>query len=129
MKIRRKTKCTQQEDHKADLTLWKTPSSVDPITLNFGIRQEDTKNRGNLLLQAGKISSVIKREELLNTSSTGEFGAKDYYYRCDICKKRLTSLKLVLEHRRSIHKTIRQMGCTIIKDIQMEPDTHDPNFY
>ncbi|KAG1123516.1 hypothetical protein G6F42_010478 [Rhizopus arrhizus] len=104
----------KQEDHKFDFTVTETTSTSivanDINTCDLNIKQEDTKKYSDLLQQNDK------------------FGNKDYYYRCEICKERMSSLKSVLEHRRSIHK-IKQMGRTVVKNIEMEPDIHNTNFY
>ncbi|EPB86129.1 hypothetical protein HMPREF1544_07117 [Mucor circinelloides 1006PhL] len=106
----------KQEDCKPDLTLIGISSSTvhESSTWSRGIKQEDTKNCSSLLQQTGKL--------------TDEFEGKSYYYRCDICRKKMPNLKSVIEHRKSVHNIKRR--CLLkIKDINIEPDIHDPNFY
>ncbi|KAL9555018.1 hypothetical protein PS6_003106 [Mucor atramentarius] len=101
----------KQEGNKPDLTVIAASSSTvnKPNTDSREIKQEDTKND----------SSLLKQDE--------EFG-KDYYYQCDRCMKRMPNLKLVLQHRKLIHN-VKRMGPSKIKDIDTEPDIHDPNFH
>ncbi|EPB83608.1 hypothetical protein HMPREF1544_09651 [Mucor circinelloides 1006PhL] len=103
----------KQEDDKPDLTLINASSSTVNVSSSWNreIKQEDTKNDSNLLQQ---------------DHGFGE--GKDYYYQCDRCMKRMPNLKLVLQHRRLIHK-VKRKGPSKIKDIDTEPDIHDPNFH
>ncbi|KAL0141261.1 C2H2-type zinc finger transcription factor [Mucor lusitanicus] len=80
-------------------------------TIDLIIKQEDSKDHKVLLKQHG------------------EFGSKDYYYRCDICKLRLPNLKSVLEHRKSNHLSRPCKSTTIVKNLDKEPDVHNPDFY
>ena len=65
----------------------------------------------------------------LNAPSTDGFGeGKDFYYRCDICKQRMPTVISVLQHRKLIHNVKRALYSKI-KDINTEPDVHDPNFH
>ncbi|EPB83596.1 hypothetical protein HMPREF1544_09639 [Mucor circinelloides 1006PhL] len=102
----------KQEGNKPDLTVVATSSSTvnEPNTDSRDIKQEDTKNE----------SSLLKQGE--------EFGEEDYYYQCDRCMKRMPNLKLVLQHRKLIHN-VKRTGPSKIKDIDTEPDIHDPNFH
>ncbi|KAF1805502.1 hypothetical protein V8B55DRAFT_1380612 [Mucor lusitanicus] len=75
------------------------------------IKQEDAKDDKALLEQHGD-----------------EFGTKDYRYQCDMCNQRMPNRKSVLEHRFSVHN-IKSGTSRTIKDINVEPDIHDPNFY
>ncbi|EPB84475.1 hypothetical protein HMPREF1544_08779 [Mucor circinelloides 1006PhL] len=102
----------KQEDHKSDLTLINTPSSTVNETKAFslGIKQEDTKNYKSLLKQDDK------------------FKGKDYYYRCDRCRQTSPNLKSVMEHRASVHN-VKSRKDLMVKDINVEPDVHDPSFY
>ncbi|KAF1805909.1 hypothetical protein FB192DRAFT_1365123 [Mucor lusitanicus] len=59
---------------------------------------------------------------------SGEFGSKDYYYRCDICHEKLPNLKSVLEHRDADHVNERRKD-TIVKNLDIQPDVHSPDFY
>ncbi|EPB87198.1 hypothetical protein HMPREF1544_06023 [Mucor circinelloides 1006PhL] len=102
----------KQEDCKPDLPVIDVPSptSQESNTWSRDIKQEATKNYSSLLQQ------------------TDKFDGKDFYYRCEMCKKRMPSLKSVMEHRKSVHNIKRT--CPLkIKDINSEPDIHDPNFY
>ncbi|EPB91950.1 hypothetical protein HMPREF1544_01244 [Mucor circinelloides 1006PhL] len=103
----------KQEDKKAVINLINTPSSAlnESDAYSFNIKQEDTKND----------SSLLQQDERLDEG-------KDYFYRCDICKTRMPNLKSVLQHRKSTHN-VRPSSHRIIKDINTEPDMHDPNFY
>ncbi|KAL9545231.1 hypothetical protein PS6_008338 [Mucor atramentarius] len=80
------------------------------ITCNVGIKQEDTKKDNSLLQQ------------------DGGFNGKDYYYCCDRCSQTSPNLKSVMEHRASVHNVKSGKG-SMVKDINVEPDVHDPNFY
>ncbi|EPB91874.1 hypothetical protein HMPREF1544_01167 [Mucor circinelloides 1006PhL] len=116
MKLRgRKTRVLgdiKQEDRKPDLALINATSSTvnEPSTWGFNIKQEDTKN-DNSLLQQGHV-----------------FEGRDYYYRCDMCKMKMPNLESVLKHRNSIH-TINPLKKSMVKDINTEPNIHDPNFH
>ncbi|KAL9555006.1 hypothetical protein PS6_003094 [Mucor atramentarius] len=103
----------KQEDDKPDLTLINASSSTVNVSSswNRGIKQEDTKNDSNLPQQ---------------DHGFGE--GKDYYYRCDICKQRMPTVISVLQHRKLIHN-LKRRHLSKIKDINTEPDIHDPNFY
>ncbi|KAL9538799.1 hypothetical protein PS6_011450, partial [Mucor atramentarius] len=103
----------KQEDKKAAINLIDTPSSApnESSVYSFNIKQEDTKNDSSLLQQDERFEE-----------------GKDYYYDCDMCKKRMPNLKSVLQHRKSIHN-VRATGHRMIEDINTEPDVHDPNFY
>ncbi|EPB91973.1 hypothetical protein HMPREF1544_01267 [Mucor circinelloides 1006PhL] len=117
MKLRDKQKRVsndiKQEDKKAVINLIDTPSSAlnESNTCSFNIKQEDTKNDSSLLQQDDRFEE-----------------GKDYFYRCDICSQRMPNLKSVLQHRKSIHN-ISRFNHRIIKDVNTEPDMHDPNFY
>ncbi|KAL0138437.1 hypothetical protein V8B55DRAFT_1576602 [Mucor lusitanicus] len=76
----------------------------DASSYNLVIKQEDAKDDTALLEQYGS-----------------EFGAKEYRYR-------MPNRTSVLEHRFSIHN-IKPRISRIIKDVNVEPDIHDPNFY
>ncbi|KAL0138376.1 C2H2-type zinc finger transcription factor [Mucor lusitanicus] len=81
-------------------------SSFDPA-----IKLEDSKDHKVLLKQQSKSVS------------------KDYYYCCDVCKQRLPNLKSVLEHRKSNHISKPYKSTTIVKNLDKEPDVHNPDFY
>ncbi|OAD08007.1 C2H2-type zinc finger transcription factor [Mucor lusitanicus CBS 277.49] len=104
----------KQEDCKPTSTLINAQLSTTEIakssTIGPIIKQEDSKDHKVLLKQHG------------------EFGSKDYYYCCDICKLRLPNLKSVLEHRKSNHLS-RPCKNTIVKNLDKEPDLYDPDFY
>ncbi|EPB91968.1 hypothetical protein HMPREF1544_01262 [Mucor circinelloides 1006PhL] len=116
MKLRNRQKRVsndiKQADSKAGITLFDTPSSTfnESSAYSFNIKQEDTKNDSSLLQQDDR------------------FEGKDYYYHCDICKKRMPNLKSVLQHRNSTHN-IRASRSRRTKDINTEPDIYDPSFY
>ncbi|KAL7313785.1 hypothetical protein PS15m_012358 [Mucor circinelloides] len=99
----------KQEDKKVVINLIDTPSSAlnESNAYNSNIKQEDTKNDNSLLQQ----------DE-----------GRGYFYRCDVCKKRMPNLKSVLQHRKSIHN-VKPSSHRIIKDVHTEPDIYDPNFY
>ncbi|KAL7329108.1 hypothetical protein PS15p_212307 [Mucor circinelloides] len=103
----------KQEDTKAGINLIDTPSSMfnESSAYSFNIKQEDTKNDSSLLQQDDRFEE-----------------GKDYFYRCDMCKKRMPNLKSVLQHRNSTHN-VKPSSRQTIKDINTEPDVHDPNFY
>ncbi|KAL9547872.1 hypothetical protein PS6_006901 [Mucor atramentarius] len=103
----------KQEDSKAGIALIDTPSSTfnESSAYSFNIKQEDTKNDSSLQQQDDRFEE-----------------GKDYFYRCDICKKRMPNLKSVLQHRKSIHN-VKPSSRRISKDINTEPDVHNPNFY
>ncbi|KAL9537719.1 hypothetical protein PS6_011700 [Mucor atramentarius] len=103
----------KQEDTKAVINLIDTPSStfIESDAYSFNIKQEDTKNDSSLQQQDDRFEE-----------------GKDYFYRCDICKKRMPNLKSVLQRRKSIHD-VKPSSRRTIKDIDTEPDMHDPNFY
>ncbi|KAL9538801.1 hypothetical protein PS6_011452, partial [Mucor atramentarius] len=103
----------KQEDKKSVINLINTPSStfIESNAYSFNIKQEDTKNDSSLLQQDDRFEE-----------------GKDYFYRCDICKKRMPNLKSVLQHRKSIHN-VKPSSRRISKDINTEPDVHNPNFY
>ncbi|KAL9550397.1 hypothetical protein PS6_005568 [Mucor atramentarius] len=92
MKLRgRKTRVLsdiKQEDRKPDLTLINATSSTvnEPSTWGFNIKQEDTKNDSSLLQQGHGFKE-----------------GEDYYYCCDVCKRRIPNFESVLEHRKSIY--------------------------
>ncbi|CAO0798134.1 unnamed protein product [Mucor circinelloides] len=116
MKLRNRQKRVsndiKQADSKAGITLFDTPSSTfnESSAYSFNIKQKDTKNDSSLLQQDDR------------------FEGKDYYYHCDICKKRMPNLKSVLQHRNSTHN-IRASRSRRTKDINTEPDIYDPSFY
>ncbi|KAL9556501.1 hypothetical protein MBANPS3_001824 [Mucor bainieri] len=116
MKLRDKTRRVfsniKQEDHKPVLTVMaesNTVATTDTFTDGPTVKEEDTK------------------EEKLLLKRDGDFGKKDYYYRCDRCEMKMADLTSVLEHLRSIHyvKTFKRK----IKHLRMEPDIHSPSFY
>ncbi|KAL9549970.1 hypothetical protein PS6_005793 [Mucor atramentarius] len=117
MKLRERQKRVsndiKQEDKKAVINLIDTPASAlnESNAYSSNIKQEDTKNDSSLMQQDDRFEE-----------------GKDYFYRCDICKKRMPNLKSVLQHRNSTHN-IKPSSGRIIKDINTEPDMHDPNFY
>ncbi|KAF1805908.1 hypothetical protein FB192DRAFT_1434246 [Mucor lusitanicus] len=104
----------KQEDCKPTSTLINaqlpTTEVAKSSTIDLIIKQEDSKDHKVLLKQHG------------------EFGSKDYYYCCDICKLRLPNLKSVLEHRKSNHLS-RPRKNRIVKNLDKEPDLYDPDFY
>ncbi|KAL9556245.1 hypothetical protein MBANPS3_001970 [Mucor bainieri] len=117
MKLRDKRKSVlgniKQEDCKPALTIAEPTTSTTTDTTNtvaLTIKQEDTK----------KGESMLKQND--------QYGEKDYYYRCDICKTKMANLKSVLEHRKSTHLT-RTWSNRKIKNMETEPDIHDHNFY
>ncbi|KAL9560226.1 hypothetical protein MBANPS3_000078 [Mucor bainieri] len=104
----------KQEDQKDGTALSNTSSSVvdrSPNTTSVTINQEDTKEDKPLLRQ-----------------NTSDFGKVGYYYRCNICNKKMVDLKSVLEHRQSTHN-VKHSEARKMKDIALDPDVHDPNFY
>ncbi|KAL9554231.1 hypothetical protein PS6_003519 [Mucor atramentarius] len=103
----------KQEDRRPDLTLINTtPSTVNESSnWSLNIKQEDTKNDSSLLQQGHGFKE-----------------GEDYYYRCDVCKERMPNLESVLEHRKSIH-SVNLWKKTMVKDINTEPNIHDPNFH
>ncbi|KAG1115432.1 hypothetical protein G6F42_013939 [Rhizopus arrhizus] len=103
----------KQEDKKAVIDLINTPSSApnESNAYSFNIKQEDTKNDSSFLQQ-----------------DDGFEEGEDYHYGCDICNQRMPNLKSVLQHRNSTHN-VKELRNRRIKDINMEPDVHDPNFY
>ncbi|KAL9544799.1 hypothetical protein PS6_008571 [Mucor atramentarius] len=109
MKLRNRQKRVsndiKQEDTKAGITLFDTPSSGfnKSNTYSLNIKQEDTKN-------------------------DNRFEGKDCYYRCNICKQRMPNLKSVIQHRKSTHN-VKASSNRRIKDINTEPDIYDPDFY
>ncbi|KAL9556511.1 hypothetical protein MBANPS3_001834 [Mucor bainieri] len=117
MKLRDKrksfTRNVKQEDCKPALTM-DGSSTFTPIAFKtvdlVTVKQEDMK------------------EHKLVSQQHGEFGEKDYSYRCDRCETRMADLKSVLEHRTSIHID-KRYSKSKVKNIDMEPDVHDPNFY
>ncbi|KAL0141276.1 C2H2-type zinc finger transcription factor, partial [Mucor lusitanicus] len=118
MKLRARKKSflsnLKQEDRKPILINNAQSSTIEVAntsTLDLTIKQEDSKEHKLLLKQQSK------------------FGSKDYYHRCDICKLRLPNLKSVLEHRKSNHISRLYKSTTIVKNLDKEPDVHDPDFY
>ncbi|EPB91955.1 hypothetical protein HMPREF1544_01249 [Mucor circinelloides 1006PhL] len=103
----------EQEDTKAGINLIDTSSSMfkESSAYSFNIKQEDTKNDSSLLQQ-----------------DDGFEEGEDYHYGCDICNQRMPNLKSVLQHRNSTHN-IKLSSRRIIKDVNTEPDIHNPNFY
>ncbi|KAL9556687.1 hypothetical protein MBANPS3_001738 [Mucor bainieri] len=116
MKLRDRTRRVlgniKQEDCKPVLTTAdsSTVTVPDTNTIDLTIKQEDTKEDKTLLKQ------------------DGGFNEKDYYYRCDICDMKMANLKLVLEHRASIHIN-KRYSKPKIKNIDTEPDVHDSDLY
>ncbi|KAK4518721.1 ethionine resistance protein [Mucor velutinosus] len=116
MKLRDRTKRVldnvKQEDRKPAFTAAESPASIttDNNIFDLTIKQEDAKDYEDL------------------SEQHGEFGERDYYYRCNICKRRMANLKSVLEHRKSIHVDCR-WSVTMIRNIDTEPDVNDPNFH
>ncbi|KAL9556506.1 hypothetical protein MBANPS3_001829 [Mucor bainieri] len=104
----------KQEDRKPMLYTAGSPTftPTDTSTGETPIKQEDTKEHKSLLLQPHD-----------------DFGENDYYYRCDICETRMADFKSVLEHRTSIHYIDKRYSKPKVKNIDMEPDVHNPNFY
>ncbi|GAN01954.1 hypothetical protein MAM1_0014d01391 [Mucor ambiguus] len=80
-------------------------------TLGINIKQED----------------AVEREKL-SQKDTNQSSQEDYFYQCDLCNQRMASFKSVLEHRKSIHN-VKQWKKRMYKDVDAEPDIHDPNFY
>ncbi|KAL0141282.1 C2H2-type zinc finger transcription factor [Mucor lusitanicus] len=104
----------KQEDCKPTLiktTQSSTIKAANTSTLDLTIKQEDSKDYKLMLKQHGKL------------------GSEDYYYRCDFCNQRLPNLKSVLEHRKSTHITQLGNSTTIAKNLDKEPDLHNPDFY
>ncbi|KAL7329107.1 hypothetical protein PS15p_212306 [Mucor circinelloides] len=103
----------KQEDKKAGINLIDTPASAlnESNAYSSNIKQEDTKNDSSLLQQ-----------------DDGFEEGENYHYGCDICNQRMPNLKSVLQHRKSTHN-VRASRNRRIKDIDTEPDVHDPNFY
>ncbi|KAL9552341.1 hypothetical protein MBANPS3_003802 [Mucor bainieri] len=105
------------------------------------IKQEDTKHDsaipGSFTSAATDISSTVEptikqedaKEDKELLKQNGDFGNKGYYYRCDRCELKMVDLKSVLEHRNLIHIIDQRFNNTKIKNINTEPDVHDPNFY
>ncbi|EPB85310.1 hypothetical protein HMPREF1544_07924 [Mucor circinelloides 1006PhL] len=116
MKLRNRKKRVfghvKQEEQKVDIALNSTSSfTVDePSTCDIGIKQEDTK----------KDNSSLKQND--------RFGKEGYYYRCNICKQRMPTVISVLQHRKLIHN-VKRTHSSRIKDVNTEPNIHDPNFY
>ncbi|KAL9539857.1 hypothetical protein PS6_011017 [Mucor atramentarius] len=116
MKLRNRKKRVlgnvKQEEQKADTALNSTSSfTVDePSTCDVHIKQEDTKNDNSPLQQNDR------------------FGKEGYYYQCDICKQRMPNIQSVMQHRNSIHN-VKHTCPSMVKDINTEPDIHDPNFF
>ncbi|EPB83831.1 hypothetical protein HMPREF1544_09405 [Mucor circinelloides 1006PhL] len=102
----------KKEEQKADTALNSTSSfTVDESsTCDIGIKQEDTENDTSFLKQSDR------------------FGKEGYYYQCDICKQRMPNAISVLQHRKLIHN-VKRTCPSKVKDINTEPDIHDPNFY
>ncbi|GAN01837.1 hypothetical protein MAM1_0012c01272 [Mucor ambiguus] len=102
----------KQEDCKSSATNAESSASIasDASTVDLTIKQEDTKDHKPFLEQQR------------------EFDERGYYYRCNICKRKMPNFKSVLGHRKSIH-SIKQMNVTKINDTNMEPDINDPNFH
>ncbi|KAL0144502.1 hypothetical protein V8B55DRAFT_1568938 [Mucor lusitanicus] len=117
MKLRARKKSfsskIKQEDCKPSLinAQSSTAGVANTGTFDLTIKQEDSKDHKVLLEQHGK------------------FGSKDYYYCCDICKLRLPNLKSVLEHRKSNHIRRLCKSTTMAKNLDKEPDVHNPDFY
>ncbi|KAL9543197.1 hypothetical protein MBANPS3_008228 [Mucor bainieri] len=119
MKLRDRTKRVlgniKQEDCKSALTMTDESSTsmstdTNTVDLTATVKQEDSQKDEKLLKQ------------------DGEFSKKDYYYCCDICKRKMQDIRSVLEHRKLIHG-VKENGNRKIKNIDTEPDIHDPNFY
>ncbi|EPB82208.1 hypothetical protein HMPREF1544_11052 [Mucor circinelloides 1006PhL] len=103
----------KQEDYKFDPTSINLSFSTvnESSTCNLDIKQEDTKNYSSLLKHNGRFEE-----------------GKDYYYRCDRCYERMPNLQSVLQHRKSVHN-VKSSRTSMVKNINTEPDIHDPNFY
>ncbi|KAL7313230.1 hypothetical protein PS15m_012342 [Mucor circinelloides] len=103
----------KQEDYKFDPTPINLSFSTvnESSTCNLDIKQEDSKNYSSLLKQNGRFEE-----------------GKDYYYRCDRCDERMPNLQSVLQHRRSVHN-VKSSKASMVKNVNTEPDIHDPNFY
>ncbi|KAL0141710.1 hypothetical protein V8B55DRAFT_1562277 [Mucor lusitanicus] len=118
MKLRNRTTRVisniKQEDCKPIPNATEKSTSIlasDASSYDLIIKQEDTKDGKALLEQHG-----------------GELGTKECLYQCDMCSQRMPNRTSVLEHRFSVHNIKRKISRTI-KDINVEPDIHDPNFY
>ncbi|KAL0135717.1 hypothetical protein V8B55DRAFT_1170198 [Mucor lusitanicus] len=118
MKLRNRTtrviSDVKQEDCKPAPNATEKSTSILASSSNscgLIIKQEDTKDDKTLLEQHGD-----------------EFGTKEYLYKCDICNQRMPNRKSVLEHCFSVHN-IRPKISSNTRDVNVEPDIHDPNFY
>ncbi|OAD04692.1 C2H2-type zinc finger transcription factor [Mucor lusitanicus CBS 277.49] len=106
----------KEEEHKLAVDDMDTSmSDTNNLDLTI-IKQEDTREKGMLLQQdAGKSMGDMMDEE-------------EYRYSCNVCNSRMPDLKSVLEHRLSVHVDKRGSS-TRIKNVELEPDVHDPKFY
>ncbi|CAO0798702.1 unnamed protein product [Mucor circinelloides] len=62
--------------------------------------------------------------EDLSIGSLG-FGDNLFRYQCSVCNKKTASLRSVLDHRQAIHNITHRLP----KNVDLEPDADDPNFY
>ncbi|OAD04617.1 C2H2-type zinc finger transcription factor [Mucor lusitanicus CBS 277.49] len=117
MKLRNRTKRVpsniKQEDCESDLTAAKPSAVSSTVADTFGqtIKQEDTKDHKKTWLE-----------------QDGGLDKRDYYYHCELCKKRMPNIKSVLEHRSSAHINFHGRKSSI-KHINVEPNIYDPKFY
>ncbi|KAL9543016.1 hypothetical protein PS6_009510 [Mucor atramentarius] len=86
---------------------------------------------------AAKLEVGIKYKTSTNTEEEGSttnedlsigslgFGDNLFRYQCSVCNKKMASLRSVLDHRQAIHNTTHRLP----KNVDLEPDADDPNFY
>ncbi|KAL9537071.1 hypothetical protein PS6_011777 [Mucor atramentarius] len=116
MKLRNRQRHISNDIKQGDHRPYFTRSSASSSTVNkTGPYSLDATQR-----DAKKGNSLFQQDD--------QFNGKDYYYRCDRCRQTSPNLKSVMEHRASVHNVKSRKG-SMVKDINVEPDVHDPSFY
>ncbi|KAK4519051.1 Microtubule bundling protein [Mucor velutinosus] len=99
------------------------------VKTSIGIKQTTATTTEETGGSIGFDSNGIRREEatIVKEVFSGRLGFGDnlFRYQCSVCNNKTASLRSLLSHRQSVHSITQQP----IKNIDLEPDTDDPNHY